>query len=161
MMKEKKLEEDINFMREALKCAGQAYGLKEVPVGAVLVLGGRIIARAYNTVEMDGDATSHAEIKAIRAGSVALGGWRLQDCTLYTTLEPCSMCAGAMFLSRVCRVVYGAPDLRHGACGTFVDLFEKRHPIHQVLVEGGVLQEECAAIMRQFFKERREEKDGI
>jgi len=122
----------------------------------VVVHGSEIIGRGHNQVEMLQDATAHAEILAIGAASQALCGWRLEECVLYSTLEPCCMCAGALFLSRVSRIVWGAPDLRHGANGSFVDLFSKEHPIHVVDVTSHVLQEWCARPMQRFFQKRRQ-----
>ncbi len=148
--------DDERFMREAIKEACKAYKQKEVPVGAVLVVEGSIIARGYNQVESLKDATAHAEVLCIGAGSQQVNNWRLEGATLYCTLEPCSMCAGALFLSRVKRLVWGAPDKRHGANGSWVNLFEGvMHPTHQVDVQGGVLSTYCAQLMQQFFKERR------
>lgn len=148
---------DEFFMREALKEAQKAFDMGEVPVGAVLVLHGEIIARACNKVEVDKDATSHAEALCIKMASAILQNWRLLNTTLYTTLEPCSMCAGALLLSRVSRVVWGAPDLRHGAAGSWVDILTKQHPIHNVDILGGVLAEESAFLLKKFFRERRSE----
>lgn len=150
--------DDETFMVEAIKQAWKAYQVKEVPVGAVLVQHGRVIARGYNQVEMLKDATAHAEMLCLTAGASAVENWRLVDATLYCTVEPCAMCAGAMLLSRVSRLVWGAPDLRHGANGSWVNLFEKKHPTHELEITPGVLGEECAALMRDFFIERREEK---
>ncbi|MEI8125645.1 MAG: tRNA adenosine(34) deaminase TadA [Parachlamydiaceae bacterium] len=148
---------DERFMLEALKEAWKAFQKKEVPVGAVLVQDERIIARGHNQVEMLKDATAHAEMLCITSGESALENWRLANTTLYVTIEPCSMCAGAMLLSRVPKLVWGAPDLRHGANGSWIDLFEKTHPTHTVEISKGVLGEECAALMRDFFQQRREE----
>jgi tRNA(adenine34) deaminase len=152
---------DVVFMREALKEAYKAYKAGEVPVGAVLVLNQRIIARGHNQVELLKDATAHAEMLCIGAGAVALENWRLLDTTLYCTVEPCCMCAGALFLSRVKRLVWGAPDVRHGAGGSLVDLFSLKHPTHQIEVTSHILDEECAALLQSFFRERRNKKvDG-
>lgn len=149
--------DDHRWMKEALKLALQAYKDREVPVGAVLVQGERIIAKGRNQVEMLQDATAHAEMLCLTAGTESLGGWRLSDTTLYCTLEPCCMCAGAMLLSRIDRLVWGAPDLRHGANGSWIDVFSQKHPIHNLEVEGGVLKEPCAYLMKEFFQERRRE----
>lgn len=146
---------DERFMSEALKQATCAFHAKEVPVGAVLVQSGRIIARGYNQVELLRDATAHAEMLCLTSGAAALENWRLSDTTLYCTVEPCCMCAGAILLSRVKTLVWGAPDLRHGAGGSWVNLFEKQHPTHTVEVRGGVLQEQSAYLMREFFRLRR------
>jgi tRNA(adenine34) deaminase len=149
--------DDERFMLEALKEAWKAFNADEVPVGAVLVQKGQVIARGHNQVEMLKDATAHAEILCITAGSSALNNWRLADTTLYCTIEPCTMCAGAMLLSRVPRLVWGAPDIRHGAGGSWVDLFTKKHPTHEVAVENGVLADYAAGLLRDFFRKRRNE----
>lgn len=151
--------EDEKFMLEALKEAWKAYQGKEVPVGAVLVHRGRVIARGHNQVEILKDATAHAEMLCITVGEAALENWRLAETTLYCTIEPCAMCAGAMLLSRVPTLVWGAPDLRHGANGSWVDLFAQPHPTHTIAIRKGVLEEECAGFMRAFFQERRSEKE--
>lgn len=147
--------DDERFMLEALKEAWKAFQKDEVPIGAVLVQENRIIARGHNQVEMLNDATAHAEMLCLTAGEVALGNWRLLNTTLFSTIEPCSMCAGALFLTRVGRLVWGAPDIRHGANGSWVDLFEQKHPIHQIDVQNGVLREQCAWLLRDFFQKRR------
>lgn len=147
--------EDERFMLEALKEAWKAFLHEEVPVGAVLVREGRIISRGYNQVEMLKDATAHAEMLCITAGESAMENWRLSETTLYCTIEPCSMCAGAMLLSRVPTLVWGAPDIRHGANGSWIDLFEKSHPMHTIAVRKGVLQDYSANLMREFFQKRR------
>lgn len=142
-------------MLEALKEAWKAFVAEEVPVGAVLVKKGRVIARGYNQVEMLKDATAHAEMLCLTAGEVALENWRLAETTLYCTLEPCLMCVGAFFLTRIEKLVYGAPDLRHGALGSFINVAEKKHPIHQFAIEKGVLAPYAAELMRLFFQKRR------
>lgn len=149
--------DDEKFMLEALKEAWKAFQREEVPVGAVLVHNGRVIARGYNQVELLNDATAHAEMLCITAGENALENWRLADTTLYCTIEPCSMCAGAMFLSRIPTLVWGAPDLRHGANGSWIDLFDKPHPMHTIAIRRGVLEAPCASLLRDFFQKRREE----
>jgi len=146
---------DKAFMREALKEAHKAFKAEEVPVGAVLVHDGKVIARAYNQVELLKDATAHAEMLAITMGASKLENWRLLETTLYCTIEPCVMCAGAMLLSRVKRLVWGAPDVRHGADGSWVDLFSKPHPTHTLERSSGVLADECAALMQEFFRLKR------
>jgi len=145
-------------MREALAQARLADKNDEVPVGAVLVHNQRIIARAHNQVETLQDATAHAEMICLTMGSEALSNWRLLECTLYCTMEPCSMCMGAMFLSRIKRLVWGAPDLRHGANGSWVDLTRKPHPTHTLAITSEVLAPECAALMQNFFQRRRDAK---
>lgn len=147
--------DDERFMIEALREAWKAFQAGEVPVGAVLVSEGRVIARGHNQVEMLKDATAHAEMICMTAGASALDAWRLSDTTLYCTIEPCSMCAGALLLSRVPTLVWGAPDLRHGANGSWVDLFSKPHPTHTVAVRRGVLEECASTLMRDFFQKRR------
>lgn len=148
---------DIAFMQEALKEAKKAYKAKEVPVGAVLVYEGKIIARSSNQVETLQDATAHAEMICLTMGSSYFSNWRLLKTTLYCTLEPCFMCAGAMFLSRIHRLVWGARDLRHGANGSFTDFFALKHPTHQIDVTPNILGEECASLMQDFFRKRRED----
>lgn len=150
---------DTAFMREALKEAKRAFDEDEVPVGAVLVVGDRIVARGRNQVELLSDATAHAEMICLSAGAAQAANWRLGDATLYCTLEPCCMCAGAMFLSRLKRLVWAAPDLRVGANGSWIDLFSQNHPIHTVEIVTGLLQEEAANLMRAFFQKQRKKKD--
>ena len=142
-------------MREALALAREATSLDEVPIGAVIVRDGAMIARAANRTVRDRDATTHAELLAIRQASARLGGWRLDGCTLYVTLEPCAMCAGAIVLSRVERLVFGAFDEKAGMCGSVGDLV--RHPRlnHRPDVTAGVLADECGALVREFFHARR------
>ena len=153
--------DDERFMLEALKEAWKAFQREEVPVGAVLVHDGSIISRGFNQVEMLHDATAHAEMICITAGENALENWRLANTTLYCTIEPCSMCAGAMLLARVPTLVWGAPDLRHGANGSWIDLFAKTHPTHAISVRSGVLGEFCALMMRDFFQKRRQEAKRV
>lgn len=152
--------DDERFMLEALKEAWKAFQKDEVPVGAVLVKEGKVIARGHNQVEMLKDATAHAEMLCITSGANALEDWRLLETTLYCTVEPCSMCAGALMLSRVKTLVWAAPDIRHGANGSWVDLFAKTHPTHQVTVRSGVYGEQAAELMRQFFKLQRKAKES-
>ncbi|NGX39392.1 MAG: tRNA-specific adenosine deaminase [Chlamydiae bacterium] len=133
----------------------------EVPVGAVLVVDGKIIARAHNTVEAESDASRHAELLCLQKGAEVLENWRLVGTTLYCTLEPCAMCSGALALFRVGRLVYGAPDLRHGANGSVFDVLNKSHPIHQVEVCGGVCALEAKELLQNFFRERRAHVRGI
>jgi len=151
--------DDERFMREALREAKKAYLADEVPVGAVVVLDGHIIARGYNQVEMLRDATAHAEMLALTTAEEATGNWRLSGCTLYSTLEPCSMCAGALLLCRIDRLVWGAPDLRHGANGSWINLFEKTHPTHQVTIQSGVLREWCEKPLKLFFQKKRRQHE--
>ena len=146
-------EQDIFYMREAMEEARIAALRDEVPVGAVMVRDGEIIARASNTREVDKNPLSHAEIKIINDTCRALGGWRLTRCTLYVTLEPCPMCAGAIINSRIERVVFGAYDNKAGAFGTMINLTE--YPLFKPTVEGGVLKDECASLLSDFFKKKR------
>ena len=150
--------DDITFMQEALKEARKAYKEGEVPVGAALVWNNKVIARGHNQVELLKDATAHAEMLCIGSGAGALENWRLLDTTLYCTIEPCCMCAGALFLARVKRLVWGAPDVRHGANGSFCDLFALKHPTHHIEVTSGVLSDLCGALIQEFFRERRNQK---
>ena len=145
-------------MKEALKEAAKAYSIYEVPVGAIIVHKDKIIARAYNKRESLKDPTAHGEIIAIKEASQYLDSWRLMDCTLYVTLEPCAMCAGAIINSRIDRVVIGARDPKRGCCGTVEDL--TNHPMfnHRSQVEFGVLEDECSRIISKFFKELRRNK---
>lgn len=154
------MENDSKFMREALIEARKAYRKQEVPVGAVLVLNDQIIARGYNQTEGKSDSTQHAEIICLQKASRKLKKWRLLQTTLYCTLEPCPMCAGALLQARVARLVWGAPDKRCGANGSFVNLFSLKHPFHRITITSGVLEQECSEIMIHFFKQRREERDG-
>ncbi|MEL7430933.1 MAG: tRNA adenosine(34) deaminase TadA [Chlamydiota bacterium] len=146
------------FMQEALLEAKKAFLEEEVPVGAVIVRENLVIGAGHNRVESLKDATAHAEILALKSASQSMGDWRLLDTTLYVTLEPCVMCAGAIMQSRVKRVVFGAKDLRLGANGSFVDLFKEKHPMHQVVIEGGVLAEESSVLLKTFFQKRRSKK---
>lgn len=146
--------EDIAYMKEAMSLAKMAEEIDEVPVGALIVRNGEIIARAYNTREHSKCATHHAEILAIEEACRTLGGWRLPGCTLYVTMEPCAMCAGAIINARIPRVVWGAPDLRFGAFGSLINLAEV--PLnHTPVVNGGLLREENVDILRSYFKKKR------
>jgi len=147
--------DDAVYMRQALDQARNAWALGEVPVGAVVVKDGDIVATGFNQPIGTHDPTAHAEIMALRAASAILGNYRLPGCELYVTLEPCAMCAGAMLHARLARVVYGAADPKTGACGSIVDLFEQERLNHHTEVTGGVLAEECGALLREFFAERR------
>ena len=146
------------FMKEALKEAKKAYNKLEVPVGAVIVKDRQIIARAHNLKETKYDTTKHAEILAIQKASKKLKSWRLLDCTMYVTLEPCSMCAGAIINSRIKKVYIGAKDAKTGACGSVLNLFDDFKFNHKVEYEIGILKNECEAILKNFFKILREEK---
>jgi tRNA(adenine34) deaminase len=147
--------DDERWMREALAAAAEAAAAGEVPVGAVVAQGGAVIARAANRTVRDQDPTAHAEVLVLRDAARALGRWRLEDCTLVVTIEPCAMCAGALVLSRIERVVFGAWDEKAGMVGSVGDLL--RHPRlnHRPEVVSGVLADECAALMSTFFASRR------
>lgn len=151
---------DRRFMLEALEEAKRAFDLREVPIGAVAVQEGKVIARAFNQVESLKDASAHAELLCLRKAAEVLGRWRLFDVTLYSTLEPCCMCAGALFSFRIQRLVWGALDIRQGADGSFVSLFAQKHPIHEFPVTRGVLSEDSSQLMKTFFQKRREENAG-
>lgn len=151
---------DEKFMLEALKEAWKAFKANEVPIGAVLVKEGKVIAKGHNQVEMLKDATAHAEMLCITSGASVLENWRLANTTLYCTIEPCVMCAGAMLLSRVPCLVWGAPDIRHGAHGSWVDLFAQPHPTHEITIRNGILKDPCAMLMKDFFQKRRKENEG-
>jgi tRNA(Arg) A34 adenosine deaminase TadA len=146
---------DIDFMRLALEQANEARAAGEVPVGAVLVGGDRVIAGGANHPIASNDPTAHAEVEALRAGGRALGSYRLTDTTLYVTLEPCPMCAMAIVHARVRRLVFGAWDPRAGAAGSLTDIFALPGLNHRVDVFGGVLMEECGSLLREFFTARR------
>ncbi|PWI34510.1 tRNA adenosine(34) deaminase TadA [Vibrio albus] len=151
-------EQDKQFMRRAIELASFAEQEGEVPVGAVLVKEGKIIAEGWNRSIGDNDATAHAEIQVLRKAGQELENYRLLDTTLYVTLEPCPMCAGALLHSRVKRIVYGAPDLKAGAAGTVLDLFDSQAAYHYAVVEAGLLETECREQLQAFFKRRRKEK---
>src|SRR5438132_12936817 len=143
------------FMREALRQANKAYDANEVPVGAVVVREGKIIARAYNQVELLKDATAHAEMLALTQAEAALDDWRLTDCELYVTKEPCPMCAGAIVHTRIRRVIFGCADPRAGAAGSIINLLQMPQLNHRCQITAGVLQNECAAILQDFFRKQR------
>lgn len=149
---------DEYFMNFALDEACKAYSALEVPVGAIVVHKGKIIASGYNLRETLKDPTAHAEIIAIKKASEYLGGWRLIDCTMYVTVEPCPMCVGAILNSRIDRLVIGARDYKMGCCGTCLDLTNNPNFNHSVEVSFGVLEEECSSIMKRFFSELRKSK---
>lgn len=149
------LQSDHYFMGEALRQAVRAYEREEVPVGAVVVRAGRIIARAFNQVELLHDATAHAEMLAITQAEEVMGDWRLTDCTLYVTKEPCPMCAGALVHVRVQRVVFGASDLKGGAAGGSLNLLQWPTLNHRCEITAGVREEECRNLLRTFFAEQR------
>ncbi|MEW5944241.1 MAG: tRNA adenosine(34) deaminase TadA [Pseudomonadota bacterium] len=146
---------DETFMRHALELARQAWEKNEVPVGAVVVRKGQIIGRGYNSPVSRHDPTAHAEIEALREAARFLGNYRLLDCSLYVTLEPCAMCAGAIMHARVARLVYGASDPKTGTCGSVIDLFDEARLNHHATVTGGILADACGELLSAFFAERR------
>ena len=148
------LDDDAG-MRAALREAQVSFERDEVPVGCVIVHDGIVIGRGHNQTEGLQDATAHAEVLAIGAASNALGSWRLHECTMYVTLEPCAMCAGAIILARVGRLVYGTDDPKAGACGSVMDVIGERRLNHRVPVTNGVLADECGEILREFFRNKR------
>ena len=143
------------FMKEALKEARKAYNKLEVPVGAVIVKDGQVIARAHNLKETKKDTTKHAEIIAIQKASKKLDGWRLTDCEMYVTLEPCTMCAGAIVQARLGKLYIGTMDYKTGACGSILNVLEDYKFNHKVEYETGILQEDCEKVLQDFFKELR------
>jgi len=156
------LHSDDYFMGEALRQAAKAFEREEVPVGAVIVRDGKIIARAFNQVEELKDATAHAEMLALTQAENAIGDWRLTDCTLYVTKEPCPMCAGAIVHTRLARVVFGASDPKGGAAGGAMNLLQFPTLNHHCEITGGVRLEECRALLQQFFFEKRTaRKNGV
>jgi tRNA(adenine34) deaminase len=146
---------DKFYMSEALKQAVKAFDADEVPVGAVIVHEGRIIGRAHNQIKLLKDPTAHAEMIALTQAAAYLGNERLLKTTAYVTIEPCSMCAGAFVLARVARIVYGAGDPKTGACGSVVNIADNKKLNHRIKIDGGVLETECAALLKEFFKKKR------
>ena len=152
--------EDINnkFMKSAFKEAEKSYDKEEIPVGAVIVKDGKIIARGHNLKETKNDTTNHAEIIAIRKASKKLKSWRLRGCTMYVTLEPCTMCAGALIQARLDKVVIGTMDEKTGACGSVLNVLEDYKFNHKVEIEKGVMERDCKEILQKFFRELRGKK---
>ena len=146
---------DEIYMSEALKQAHEAFEEDEVPVGAVIVHNGKVIARAHNQVELLKDPTAHAEMIAITQAAAYLKSERLLDCSIYATIEPCSMCAGALVLARVKRVYYGAKDPKTGACGSVFNIADSKKLNHRIKVTGGVLAKDCGSLLTEFFKKKR------
>ena len=153
MMDEKKMDE--RFMREAIRQARKAGALMEVPIGCVIVYEGKIIARGYNRRNTDKNTISHAELNAIRKASKKLGDWRLEGCTMYVTLEPCQMCAGAIVQARIPRVVIGAMNPKAGCAGSIINLLQMQQFNHQVQTDIGICGDECSTMLSTFFKELR------
>lgn len=154
-------EDKIKFMEEALIEAEKARALEEVPIGAVVVYQGEIIGRGHNLRETSQDATTHAEMAAIQDACQTLTNWRLENCQLFVTLEPCPMCAGALILSRIAEVYYGATDPKAGVAGTLMNLLEDQRFNHQAYVESGILEERCGAVLTDFFRELRDQKKRL
>ena len=152
------INQDEKYMREAIKQARKAYALGEVPIGCVIVYEGKIIGRGYNRRTIDKNTLAHAEMMAIKKASKKMDDWRLEDCIMYVTLEPCQMCSGAIVQSRMKKVVIGCMNPKAGCAGSVLNLLQMEEFNHQVELEIGVLGEECSAMMKQFFKELREKK---
>ena len=152
------MTEDEKFMKAALKQAQKAYAIDEVPIGCVIVQNGHIIARGYNRRNIDKNTLAHAELSAIRKASKKTGDWRLEDCTMYVTLEPCQMCAGAIVQSRMKRVVIASMNAKAGCAGPILNLLQMQQFNHQVEITQGVLEEECSRMLSSFFRELRERK---
>ena len=151
---EKWTKKNIYFMQQALKCAQTAQEKDEVPIGAVVVKGNKIISRGYNKSITLKDSTAHAEIVAIRKACKKLNNYRLNDCSVYVTIEPCSMCIGALILARIKSLYFGAKDIKAGACGSILDI-SKAKTNHKIKIYGGLLEQDCAKIIKEFFKNKR------
>lgn len=152
------MTDDEKFMKEALKQAKKAYAIDEVPIGCVIVQNGKIIARGYNRRNIDKNTLAHAELSAIRKASKKTGDWRLEDCDLYVTLEPCQMCAGAIVQSRMRRVIIGSMNPKAGCAGSVLNLLQMQQFNHQVEITRGVLEETCSSMLSAFFRELRQRK---
>lgn len=152
------MNQDEKYMKEAIRQAKKAYALGEVPIGCVIVYEDQIIGRGYNRRTIDGNTLAHAEMIAIKKACKKMGDWRLEDCTMYVTLEPCQMCSGALLQSRVKKVVIGCMNPKAGCAGSILNLLQVDEFNHQVEVAIGVLGEECSNLMKTFFKELREKK---
>ena len=154
---ESKMTQEEKYMREAIRQASKAVALREVPIGCIIVFDGKIIGRGYNRRTVDKNVLAHAELTAIRKACKKIGDWRLEGCTMYVTLEPCPMCAGAIVQARIPRVVIGCMNPKAGCAGSVLDLFHEPGFNHQVEMETGLLGEECSQLLKKFFKELREE----
>jgi len=152
------MNQDEKYMKEAIRQAKKAYALGEVPIGCVIVYDGKIIGRGYNRRTIDKNVLAHGEIIAIRKACKKMGDWRLEDCTMYVTLEPCQMCSGAIVQSRMKKVVIGCMNPKAGCAGSVLNLLQEEKFNHQVEMEIGVLSDECSQMMKQFFQELREKK---
>ena len=157
-MEQTNMTQDEKYMKQAIKQAKKAYALDEVPIGCVIVAGDKIIARGYNRRNTDKNPLAHAELSAIRKASKKTGDWRLEECTMYVTLEPCQMCAGAIVQARIPRVVIGAMNPKAGCAGSILNLLEEKRFNHQVQVTRGVLEEACSETMKEFFRSLREKR---
>ncbi len=153
-------KQDIYFMQQALKCAQTAQEKNEVPIGAVVVKDNKIIARGYNKSITSKDSTAHAEVVAIRKACKKLNNYRLNDCSVYVTIEPCSMCIGALILARIKNLYFGAKDIKAGACGSVLDV-SKLKLNHKINVYSGLLEQDCAKIIREFFKNKRKKMQSF
>lgn len=151
-------KEDIRYMKEAIRQAGKARQIEEVPIGCVIVCGGEILARGYNQRNRRGSTLAHAELLAIGKASRKLGDWRLEGCTMYVTLEPCPMCAGAIVQARIPRVTIGAMNPKAGCAGSIFNLLEERRFNHRVETRRGLLEEECSGLLKDFFRDLRRRK---
>lgn len=152
------MNQDEKYMKEAIRQAKKAYALGEVPIGCVIVYDGKVIGRGYNRRTIDKNVLAHAEIVAIRKACKKMGDWRLEDCTMYVTLEPCQMCSGAIVQSRMKRVVIGCMNPKAGCAGSILNLLQMEEFNHQAEIEVGILGEECSRMMKRFFQELREKK---
>ena len=148
-------KQDKYFMKMALAIAKKAFSVDEVPIGCVIVKDQEIIGKGYNLVEKKQDATCHAEIRALKQAQKKLGNWRLNGCVMFSTLEPCMMCAGAILLSRIDKLIYAAKDIRHGAHTSFINVFEKKHPTHSIKIESGLFEMEAKELLKTFFQKKR------
>ena len=158
---EKNMDTEVKYMKEAIRQAQKARALEEVPIGCVIVYEDKIIARGYNRRNTDKNTLAHAELSAIRKASKKMGDWRLEGCTMYVTLEPCQMCAGALVQSRISRVVIGSMNPKAGCGGSVLNLLQMKEFNHQVDVDRGVLEQECSEMLSDFFRELREKKKRV
>lgn len=150
----------IKYMKEAMRQAKKAEDLNEVPIGCVIVYDGKIVGRGYNRRNVDKNTLSHAELNAIRKASKKLGDWRLDDCEMYITLEPCQMCAGAIVQSRIKKIYIACMNPKAGCAGSILNLLDVKQFNHQVEIERGMMEEECSSMLKDFFKRLRKEKEG-
>lgn len=153
------MDEDVRYMKQAVKLAKKAYENGDVPIGCVIVYEGRVIARGYNRRNKDKTTLAHAEILAIRKASKVIGDWRLEDCTMYVTLEPCQMCAGAIIQARIPKVVIGCMNPKAGCAGSIINLFDMKQFNHRVETVKGIMEEECSMLLKEFFAELRMAKN--